>query len=266
KFEDHASLVFLNRKLPAPEFTVHKIGSALSLSTSAVKVRYAPPAGSDGKFTADDLSVTFTLNGKQITWRPGMPDTGNLEGTTRTLDGALGGKTKEPMDPGLISRDGWTLVDDSSRPLFDSTDFRFVGGESSPWPWVMLRSAGERQDWYLFAYGHDYKQALADFIKVAGPIPLPPRFAFGSWWSRYWAYADQELDELVRGFRDDNVPLDVLVIDMEWHKTFGLSWFSPDKDQSGHTKGWTGYSWNHLLFPYPEPFLQNLHKEGLKVT
>ena len=211
-------------------------------------------------------TVAFTLNGKPVTWHPGMPDTGNLQGTTRTLDGALGGKTKEPMDPGLVSRDGWTVVDDSTRPLFDSTDFRFLNGENSPWPWVELRSSGERQDWYFFGYGHDYKQALADFIKVAGPIPLPPRFAFGAWWSRYWAYSDQELDQLVRGFHENDVPLDVLVIDMEWHKTFGLSWFSPEKDQSGHTKGWTGYSWNRLLFPYPEQFLHNLHEDGLKVT
>ena len=266
EFENHASLVFLNRKLAVPQFKTSRAGDAVILSTAALTLRYAPKAASDGKFTADDLSVTFALNGKQVAWRPGMPDTGNLQGTTRTLDGALGGKTKEPMDPGLVSRDGWALVDDSARPLFDATDFRFVHGESSPWPWVRERPPGERQDWYLFAYGHDYKQALADFIKVAGPIPLPPRFAFGAWWSRYWAYADQELDELVRGFREDDVPLDVLVIDMEWHRTFGMSWFSPEKDQSGHTKGWTGYSWNRLLFPYPQPFLQNLHKKGLRVT
>jgi len=267
KFEDHASLVFLNRKLPVPDFGADhdKLGD-ITIKTKAVLLRYAPAAGSDGRFTADNLSVTFQLNGKPVTWHPGMTDTGNLQGTTRTLDGALGGKTKEPMDPGLISRDGWAVVDDSARPLFDASDFRFQQGENSPWPWVLQRPAGERQDWYFFGYGHDYKEALADFIKVAGRIPLPPRFAFGAWWSRYWAYSDQELDDLVQGFREDNVPLDVLVIDMEWHKTFGLSWFSPEKDQSGHTKGWTGYSWNPLLFPYPEPFLKNLHDEGLKVT
>jgi hypothetical protein len=267
KFEDHASLVFLNRNLPVPGFAAVKTGDGgVDIDTGALHLHYAPQAGTDGRFNSTNLTIRLTLDGKPIVWHPGMPDTGNLQGTTRTLDGALGGKTKEHMDPGLISRDGWALVDDSARPLFDASDFRFEQGENSPWPWVLLRPTGERQDWYFFGYGHDYKQALADFIKVAGRIPLPPRFAFGAWWSRYWAYSDQELDELVRGFREDNVPLDVLVIDMEWHKTFGLSWFSPEKDQSGHTKGWTGYSWNPLLFPYPEPFLKNLHEEGLKVT
>ena len=196
-----------------------------------------------------------------------MPDTGNLMGTTRTLDGALGDKTKEPIEPGLISRDGWTVVDDSARPLFDSADFSFVNGENSPWPWVMQRPAGDRQDWYFFGYGHDYKQALGDYILVAGRIPLPPRFAFGAWWSRYWAYTDQELDDLVRGFRQNDVPLDVLVIDMDWHPTFGPSGAGKHAmDQSGHTMGWSGYSWNKLLFPDPEQFLKHLHEEGLKAT
>ena len=196
-----------------------------------------------------------------------MPDTGNLMGTTRTLDGALGDKTKEPIEPGLLSRDGWTVVDDSARPLFDSADFSFVNGENSPWPWVMQRPAGDRQDWYFFGYGHDYKQALGDYTLIAGRIPLPPRFAFGAWWSRYWAYSDQELDDLVRGFRENDVPLDVLVIDMDWHLTFGPSGAGEKpKDQSGHTMGWSGYTWNKLLFPDPEQFLKHIHEEGLKVT
>ena len=266
KFEDHASLVFLNRRLPVPKFAVKRDGYELTLNTDALNLHYVPAAAAGGKLTAESLSVSFQLNGQQVVWHPGEADTGNLQGTTRTLDGALGGKTKEPMDPGLISRNGWVLVDDSTRPLFDSTDFRFAQGENSPWPWVMLRPQGERQDWYFFGYGHDYKQALADFTKVAGRVPLPPRFAFGTWWSRYWAYADQELDELVHGFHENDVPLDVFVIDMEWHKTFTLGGFSHEKDQSGHTKGWSGYSWNRLLFPYPDLFLKNLHEAGLKTT
>ncbi len=264
KFEDHASLVFLNRRLPVPKFGADRDNlGAVSIKTESLDLTYT----GHGKFTAENLTITFMLNGKKVTWHPGTPDTGNLMGTTRTLDGALGDKTKEPIEPGLLSRDGWTLVDDSARPLFDSADFSFVNGESSPWPWVMQRPAGERQDWYFFGYGHDYKQALGDYILIAGRIPLPPRFAFGAWWSRYWAYSDQELDDLVRGLRENDVPLDVLVIDMDWHLTFGPSGAGEKpRDQSGHTMGWSGYSWNKLLFPDPEQFLKHVHEEGLKAT
>ncbi len=267
KFEDHASFVFLNRRMPVPKFS-HSTGQAkqVTIETSALKLTYTPSAG-DGRFTPENLQVSFLLNGKDVIWHPGMEAAGNLMGTTRTLDGARGSKLgHEGMEPGLMSRDGWTVVDDSTRPLFDSTDFSFIGGEKSAWPWVQLRAEGERQDWYFFGYGHDYKGELGDYIKVAGRIPLPPRFAFGTWWSRYWAYSDQELDELVKGFHETDTPLDVLVIDMDWHINEKQLEAAGEKDQSGEGLGWSGYSWNKMLFPYPEEFLKNMHEEGLKAT
>src|SRR5271165_4008692 len=268
KFEDHASFVFLNRRLPVPKFSsmYEQVGRAkdLVLTTDKLRLTYTPD--SDDKFTADDLSIVLTVDGKAVKWHPGMPDAGNLQGTTRTLDGALGDQTKEPIEPGLVSRDGWVVVDDSTRPLFDSDDFTFAQGENSPWPWLILRPAGERQDWYFFGYGHDYKLALHDYVSVAGRIPLPPRFAFGAWWSRYWAYSDQELDQLVRGFHENSVPLDVLVIDMDWHLSDVQLKELQQIDQSGHGLGWSGYTWNPLLFPDPAAFLKNLHDEGLKAT
>src|SRR3954462_15319404 len=104
KFEDHPSFVFLNRRLPVPKFT-HSISKdeghqTLQLKTDELSLTYTQ-AG-DGKFTSDNLHVDFMLNGKAMSWHPGMEETGNLMGTTRTLDGALGGKTREPMGPGLI--------------------------------------------------------------------------------------------------------------------------------------------------------------------
>jgi alpha-glucosidase len=264
KFEDHASLVFLNRRLPVPKFSQEQQGGRLILKTSALTLTYS--ASNDGKFTPDDLTVELTVDGKQVTWHPGMDDPENLQGTTRTLDGALGDQTREPIGQGLVSRSGWALVDDSTRPLFDSSDFSFKEGEKSPWPWVMERPAGDRQDFYFFGYGHDYRKALGDYVRVAGRIPLPPRFAFGAWWSRYWDYTDQELDELVRGFRENDTPLDVFVIDMGWHISREQLMDAGEKDQSNHGLGWSGYTWNKILFPDPAAFLSKLHAEGLKTT
>src|SRR3954468_5215177 len=159
KFEDHASLVFLNRHLPVPRFDRSELehGHKLILKTSALTLTYTPGAGlrshHDGRFTPEDLTIEMTVEGKPVKWHPGLTDDQNLQGTTRTLDGAVGDKTKEPIEDGLISRSGWAVVDDSSRPLFDSTDFSFKDGENSPWPWVMQRPAGDRQDWYFFGYG-----------------------------------------------------------------------------------------------------------------
>jgi alpha-glucosidase (family GH31 glycosyl hydrolase) len=255
KFEDHASLVFINRLMPVPPFKQSVQKGWLTIDTGKIILRYKQKSG---VFTAENLQVSFSIGHANFTWHPGLADTGNLGGTIRTLDGARGPR---PLDPGLLSRDGWVLVDDSASPLFDNSD----------WPWAMARppaadAATPRLDWYLFAYGHDFRAALRDFTQVAGRIPLPPRFAFGVWWSRYWAYTDAELQDLVREFREHTVPLDVLVIDMDWHPTFGTRWWENKKDDSGHTLGWTGYSWNNLYFPDPPEFLRWAHSEGLRVT
>jgi alpha-glucosidase len=275
KFEDHASFVFLNRRLPVPRFeksVSEDSRDTLTIKTQALTLTYtAMPEGkplpSDVPgFTPENLKITLSVDGKPVVWHPGLADPQNLQGTTRTLDGALGSKTREPIEPGLISREGWALVDDSTRPLFDSADFSFKNGEKSPWPWVIERPAGERQDWYFFGYGHDYRKALGDYVRVAGRIPLPPRFAFGAWWSRYWDYSDQELDELVRGFHENDVPLDVLVIDMGWHISDDQLMAAGEVDQSGERLGWGGYTWDKLLFPNPHDFLARMHNDGLKAT
>ncbi|HUB29784.1 MAG TPA: TIM-barrel domain-containing protein [Terracidiphilus sp.] len=268
KFEDHASLVFINRRMPVPKFTsrIEYAGKtpSLEIQTDALRLTYSPSG--DGRFTADNLSIALEVDGKPVTWKPGAHDAQNLLGTTRTLDGALGDKTKEPIGNGFVSRSGWAVEDDSTRPLFDSADFRFLEGENSPWPWVMERPAGDRQDWYFFGYGHDYKKALGDYVRVAGRIPLPPRFAFGAWWSRYWAYSDQEIEEIIRGFRENDTPLDVFVIDMDWHINREQLEAMGEKDQAGQSLGWTGYTWNKLLFPDPVQFLTHLHADGLKTS
>ena len=248
RFEDRPSLVFLNRRLPVPAFRQRPEGGWLLLDTDSLQLRYR--IGS-GRFGPDNLEVHLKRPG--VVWKPGTPDHGNLLGTTRTLDGASGAI---PLEPGLVSRDGWVLVDDSERPLFDA----------SPWPWVMPRPSGERLDWYFFGYGHDYRAALGDFTRVAGKVPLPPRFAFGTWWSRYWAYTDREFEQLVGQFDRNDVPLDVLVVDMDWHNTFELRWDGQPRDQAGQPLGWTGYTWDRAYFPDPVGFLTWVGQQGLRRT
>ncbi|MDE7396810.1 MAG: alpha-xylosidase, partial [Muribaculum sp.] len=166
-----------------------------------------------------------------------------LDGFNGNLD--LGGNPMK-LEKGLLATDGWTLVDDSSSLLFDP---------SQDWTWVKERKSKKgAQDWYFMAYGHDYKQALKDFTLFAGDVPLPPRYAFGFWWSRFWSYTDNEIRDLVNRFKTYDIPLDVLVIDMDWHFT------EPGKG------GWTGYTWNTDIFPEPAEMLKFIKDNNLQIT
>jgi alpha-glucosidase (family GH31 glycosyl hydrolase) len=197
-----------------------------------------------------------------VTWHPGLAETGNLEGTTRTLDGALGAKVREPLGEGLVSRDGWALVDDSHRPLFDSDNFTFAAVEKSEWPWVMERPVGDRQDLYIFGCGHDYKAALHDYVRVAGRIPLPCALP--------WAHGGHATGPTaIRNWKHWSTT--------SMRMTFRLTCWSSiwagaqlrarhETDESGHELGCSGYTWNPLLFPDPATFLHTIHEDGLKVT
>jgi alpha-glucosidase (family GH31 glycosyl hydrolase) len=270
RFEDRATLAAIRRDTPPVPFEVREDGRTLTIDTGAVKLIYVDTGN---PFHRNNLRAEFAMNGKPVVWRFGMKDRGNLGGTMETLDemdGAVGprwvaieqrdpdkpvlrvsddglrvfqGETEtRAFPPGLLSRNGWAVVDDSESVVLDP--------DACGWhPWPVERPAGARRDLYLLAYGHDYRDALRDATRVFGSQPLPPRYAFGYWYSRYWAYTDSELEELVRQFDEAGVPLDVLVIDMDWHRP-----------------GWTGYSWDRGYFPDPKELLDWLKKRDLKVT
>ena len=258
-FEDRASFTFINRHTPTPTYKVEERDGWLLISTNELQLRYKKESG---QFTKDNLEVSLRVDQQNTVWRPGTKNESNLLGTTRTLDGCDGGNTWDgnpiKLEEGILSRDGWYVIDDSDRFRFDDSD----------WQWVSDPKSNSEQDWYFFGYGLDYKQALTDYTLIAGKIPMPPRYAFGYWWSRYWAYSDPEFKALVGDFRRYDIPIDVLIIDMDWHLTHGglKAIKNPKRDPFGEMLGWTGYTWNKALFPEPEKFIAWTNKEKLKTA
>src|SRR5664279_3083071 len=230
-FEDRGSYSFPNRRADVPRFTVHDDGRTTVIDTGELVVRFQP----DGQpFHAGNMRIDVIANGAR--WWPGLRDKHNLGGARRTVDMCRGDAR---LENGLVSRSGWALFDDSTTILFDTDG------------WARARAeAHDSKDWYFFSYGHDYAAAVSDYTHFGGSIPLIPRWILGAWWSRYWPYRDRDLRELVDEFGEHDLPLDVLVIDMDWHL--------PDS--------WTGYTWNRELFPDPRGLLDWLHARGLHTT
>jgi len=238
-FEDRASQTFWYRRQPVPPFRVKSESQAIELETDHLVLRYRT---SEQGFTAESLSILVKAVG--ATWRYGDFDRRNLRGTARTLDKADG---QIPLEPGLISRVGWSLVDDSASLVFNEDG----------WPEERPHARrSEYLDLYFFGYGHDYVGCLQDYTRVAGRVPLVPRYVLGNWWSRFWNYHQEELRDLMTEFRAKQVPLSVCIIDMDWHIT----------ETGNASPGWTGYTWNRQQWPDPEGFLAWLHDQGLRTA
>ena len=235
RFEDFPSQAFWYREQEVPDLEIKEDESVIEVSTEHLRLRYVK----DEVFRGDTLSIELKYSCKM--WRYGMQEIQNLQGTARTLDEVNG---ELQLEKGLMSRDGYVVIDDSKSLVFNEAG------------WLQPRAASG-VDCYFFGYGTDYKGCLKDYAKVSGKTPLIPRFALGNWWSRYWRYSDEELMKLMTRFETEEIPLSVCIIDMDWHNV---------EIDPKYGSGWTGYTWNQDLFKNPTEFLKWLHDHKLKTA
>lgn len=236
-FEDRATQMVMNRKFPVPDFRVTDLGNRLEIMTDRLQLTC-----DKAPFSRHGLSVKVRNESGHLlsVWHYGDEEQ-DLGGTARTLDNADG---VIPLEPGLLSRGGVTVVDDSRSLLLEADG-------------TVQQREQEGIDLYLFGYGHEYLKCLKDFYRLCGSTPLLPRYALGNWWSRYYRYSEEEYITLIERFEQEQLPFSVAVMDMDWHLV--------DIDPK-YGSGWTGYTWNRELFPDPQRFLDWLHGRGLRVT
>jgi alpha-glucosidase (family GH31 glycosyl hydrolase) len=238
RFEDRPSQAFWFRDLPVPPFTAKTTAAGrVEIETEFLALSYDV---TDQGFAPESLSITLKATG--VAWHFGDQDDRNLRGTYRTLDVADGAV---PLEPGLMSRSGWAVVDDSKTLVFDDQC------------WLAARdTAPGALDLYFFGYGDDYQGCLRDTFRITGGVPMIPRWVLGNWWSRYHAYTQDELTGLMREFKAHGIPLSVCIIDMDWHIT----------RTGNESSGWTGYTWNRDLIPDPPGLIAFLHDQGLRTA
>ena len=237
------------RDFENPTFTVHDIADTVQIQTSKVTFVYS--------LSAKKMERIMLPGGKNVT----DYKKGNLKGTCRTLDITAIVK----LEDGICSRNGVAILDDSDTLVLKSDGC------------IVPRSAKE-SDVYFFAYGSDYIGATTALYKLTGRVPLIPRYALSNWWSRYKAYTQEEYLRLMDRFKEEEIPISVATVDMDWHwvdikSKFGKDCYKPGKHLNFMeyvydilTGGWTGYSFNTDLFPDPDAFLKKLKDDGYRVT
>jgi alpha-glucosidase (family GH31 glycosyl hydrolase) len=247
RFTDETTVVVVSRNFPACAYDVKEEDGWLVISTEKLELKYR--IGS-GKFTDDNLELSWKESEIPHAWRPGQPDTSNLGGVAYSLDGVRRNKPPK-FPPGILSRSGYFVLDDSKSPTWNSST-----------KWIEARKESDVQDWYWIVYLHDYPLALKEYSELAGKIPMVPRYVLGSWITdlnyeflpgsamvENHHDSEQNVKSLVERFREERIPLDVLVLDFAWHKY-----------------GWAGgYDWSPI-FPDPKEFLDWSHANGIKVS
>ena len=205
----------------------------LMLSTGRMTVSYK--LGS-GPFSKDNLRIAWSDKSGTHDWKPGDRDAKNLGGVPGTLDNR---SMVAVTDPGLLTRNGYYWLDDSRTALFDK-----------PTDWVKPRSEKDSLDWYFFVYGNDFAGALKEMAQLTGPIPMLPRYVFGLWFGSRAAYSDEQWKMIVDRFREERLPVDMIVLD----------------SLSGSKVVWGGYDHDLEQMPDLKGFLAWMKQRGIKAT
>ena len=250
KFCDEPTQSVWFRDFCKPEFKVNESSDTVEIKTTKANFLYS--------FKTQKMVRIKLRDGRIVT----NYTSGNLKGTCRTLDITAG---LPILGDGVVSKNGVALLDDSETLILKEDG-------------TIVPRKYKGTDIYYFAYGNNYVGATTDLYKLTGKVPLIPRYALSNWWSRYKAYSQDEYLSLMDRFKEEEIPITVATVDMDWHWVDIKNKFGKDSHKvTAHknfmeyvydvwSTGWTGYSFNTDLFPDPAGFLKKLKDDNYKVT
>lgn len=74
-------------------------------------------------------------------------------------------------------------------------------------------------DLYYFTEG-TFDETVKEYHKLVGAPVLPPLWGLGWHQCRYGYMSDQELDDVVKGYTTEQIPLDVIWSDIEYMEKY----------------------------------------------
>ncbi len=104
---------------------------------------------------------------------------------------------------------------------------------------------------YQLIVGETWEKILENYTLLTGRQPLPPRWTFGNFSSRFGYHSQKEVKETIEKFKNDSIPVDAVILDLFWfgHEiqgTMGNLEFVRDS------------------FPEPKKMIEDLKQQGVK--
>ncbi len=101
--------------------------------------------------------------------------------------------------------------------------------------------------YYVFC-GPAPREVLDRYTQLTGRTPMPPMWSLGNQQCR-WSYeTEKEVREVARGFRERDIPCDVIYLDIDYMDGFRV------------------FTWNNERFPDPEKLISDLRQDGFRVV
>lgn len=80
---------------------------------------------------------------------------------------------------------------------------------------LVYETIGGRKTYQIIA-GENWEEIIENYTALTGRQPLPPRWAFGNFASRFGYHSEQEVRSVITKFQQDSIPLDAVILDLYW--------------------------------------------------
>ncbi len=135
---------------------------------------------------------------------------------------------------------------------FDNAPIGFLDLDAKGDSTLIYETIGGKMS-YQVIVGDDWKDLLTQYTHLTGRQPMPPRWAFGNFASRFGYHSEREAKEVVTKFQQENIPLDAIIFDLYW---FG-------KEIQG-TMG--NLEFYRDSFPNPDEMIANFNARKIKTV
>ena len=237
------------------DFIIKTDSLVLQISKSPVRFTFKT---SDGKIiNQDDNMGAYWLDGKLFCFKKLYPDEKFIGLGEKTGDLNRRGSAYTNWNSDNPHYENWSDPLYSTIPFYmgihnglnygifvDNTTksvFNFGAGNNR----FSYFSVDDGQADYYFIYRQHVSGIIKDYTHLTGRIKMPPIWALGFQQSR-WSYTpDKEVMEIANTFRDKQIPLDVIYLDI------------------GYMNAYKIFTWNPTAFPHPAQLVGKLKKMGI---
>ena len=106
---------------------------------------------------------------------------------------------------------------------------------------------------YQVIVGDSWTDLIANYTDLTGKQPLPARWTFGNFSSRFGYHSQEEVEKTIKKFQEDKIPVDAIILDLYW---FGKT-----------IQGTMGnLDWDKETFLNPTKMIADLNQKGIKTV
>lgn len=135
---------------------------------------------------------------------------------------------------------------------FDNPAIGFLDLDSTKTNKLSYETIGGRKTYQVIAADNWYS-LVENYTLLTGRQPMPPRWALGNFASRFGYHSEKEARDVVKRFREEQIPLDAIVLDLYW---FGKE----IKGTMGNLK------FDRDSFPEPEKMIADFKADNVKTV